>query len=156
MRLDAYRAVHDEMAAKAAGGPLGKGGWSSKSGGAPGSGRGCAAEPTAAAQPRAPGTHPALRPKSPAVAGVRPPVNLPSTPEQELMALRFSRHAPLGFAAAHKAVMLAGRPVAVPPTKMVTDLMCTVCVVSAWMLYGRAEGGVSSAVPGSSLQCPIL
>ena len=145
-RLDAYRSAHDEMAAKAAGGPPGKGGWKSKSGGAPGSSSGSAAAPT---QPTARGTHPALRAKSPAVSGVQPPLNLPSTPEHELMALRFSRHAPLGFAVAHKAVMILGRPVLVAWMNVVRDSMCTVCVVSAWILYGRAEGGVSSAVPGS-------
>ena len=127
-RLDAFRAVPDEMAAKAAGGPPGKGDWSSRSGGAPYWGGGSAAEPTAAAEPKAPAEQPVPRVKRPAVDGLQPPSGLPTTPAQELMALRFSRRAPLGFAPAHKAVMIAGRPVVVPPKKIVTDLMCMVCV----------------------------
>ena len=148
-RLDAYRAVHDEMVAEAAGAAPGKGGWSSRSGGTPAGRGGGAAEPTAAAPPNAPEEQSVPRAKAPAVSGVQPPARLPETPAQELMFLRFSQHAPLGFAPAHKAVMIAGRPVVVPPTKIVTELMTRVCVVSGGRLCGRAEGGVSSGCLGA-------
>ena len=141
VRLDAYRAVHDEMAAKAAGGPPGKGAWSSRWGGPPGRGGGCAAEPTAAAQPTASGTQRVIPPTGPAAAGVAPPTALPQTPEEEMKALRFSRHAPLGFAAAHKAVMIAGRPVVVPPTKMSRESSCARCVCRFSRDALRAGGG---------------
>ena len=155
-RLDAFRTVHNDMVMQAPDAAAGRGGWSSRSGGTPAGRGGGAAEPTAAAPPKAPQGGPAPRVKAPAVAGVQAPDRVPETPAQELFALRFSQHAPLGFAPGHKAVMVAGRPVVVPPTKSVTDLTTTVFVVSGGRVDGRAEGGVSSGGPGRSLQSPVL
>lgn len=45
--------------------------------------------------------------------GLAPPLRMPETPEEELQALRFSRHAPASFAIARKAVMICGRPTVV-------------------------------------------
>ena len=60
------------------------------------------------------------------------------------------------FAPAHTAVMMAGRPVVVPPTKVVTDLMTTVFLVSGGRVDGWAEGGGSSGGPGSSPHRPTF
>ena len=111
-RLDVYRATHDAMAEGAAAGvATGTGRGSKGGGGGKGKGASVVAEPPAATTARRPGMPAWQRPWSD--QGVAPPGRMPETPDEELQALRCSRHAPASFAIARKAVMICGRPTVV-------------------------------------------
>lgn len=112
-RLDWYRGAHG-LVAQAVPKSIAMGAGRGSKGGGDGKGKGksVVSEPTAGTTAKRPPGTPAW--KRPWSHQTLPPTDSPTTPEDELEALRLSQHAPASFAIARKAIMICGRPTVVP------------------------------------------